>query len=114
MRFLPIVIAMSCALLLAGCAEKEPPPRPEEQAQQLVSQALSAGAGQAEDLAQVEVSEEGKKYEPPIQISQLPDNVWFCDMGTVHYARKNQDDGRCPVCGMTLSERGGEAAQPEG
>jgi hypothetical protein len=113
MRLIPLVIAIGCALLLVGCADKEPPPRPEEQAAKLVADALSSGAGQGQDLPQVEVSEEGTTFDPPVQIDQLPDGVWFCDMGTVHYARKGKGDGRCPRCGMALSQRG-EAATPEG
>jgi len=50
----------------------------------------------------VTVSAAGQAFKPPIKKAQLPDGVWFCDMGTVHYARGEKGDGKCPLCKMTL------------
>ena len=61
----------------------------------------SDGVGEA----LVSVPAEGKEFKPPIQASQLPDGVWYCDMGTVEYARKDKGDGRCPICKMRLKEK---------
>ena len=54
---------------------------------------------------EVEVPAEGKKFEPPIQKVEVPAGAWFCDMGTVHYARMDKGDGKCPICGMNLKEK---------
>ena len=45
---------------------------------------------------------EGTEFDPPVQMVQLPPDVWYCDMGTVHYARGEKADGICPLCGMNL------------
>lgn len=50
----------------------------------------------------VEVSADGTKFEPPIEKDKLPADVWYCDMGTVHYASTQKGDGKCPLCGMKL------------
>ena len=36
---------------------------------------------------EVAVPEGGKEFKPPVKPEQLPAGVWYCDMGTVHYAR---------------------------
>ncbi len=51
---------------------------------------------------------EGKVFDPPVKAEVIPEGAWFCDMGTVHYARPDKGDGRCPVCGMFLREKGAE------
>ena len=56
----------------------------------------------------VEVEEQGTEFDPPIDPSRLPDGVWFCDMGTTHYAQ--HEAGECPVCGMFLSEKSEESS----
>lgn len=67
---------------------------------------LSAAGGGAAAAGgpMVEVSAEGTSYDPPVAKSQVPTGSWICDMGTVHYARSEQGDGRCPLCGMNLVE----------
>jgi hypothetical protein len=99
-------LVLTLGSLLLGCGEKQEVQRPEERAQELVSQALEAGKGPKSGGEMVEVTAEGNKYEPPVQISQIPAGAWYCDMGTVHYARKDEGDGRCTVCGMTLTKKG--------
>jgi hypothetical protein len=54
---------------------------------------------------QVKVPAKGKKYDPPIKPEQLPEGVWYCDMGTVHYARGEKGDGKCPLCMMRLKQK---------
>ena len=53
----------------------------------------------------VVVDAQGSKFDPPVEISQLPDGVWYCDMGTSHYARKEQGDGKCELCKMALKHK---------
>ncbi len=52
----------------------------------------------------VTVPKEGKKFKPAIKAAQLPAGVWYCDMGTVHYARGEKGDGKCPLCKMNLKQ----------
>ena len=51
---------------------------------------------------QVTVTAAGGKIAPPARKSDIPDGAWICDMGTVHYARAEKGDGKCPLCGMNL------------
>ena len=95
MRKLLLVLLLLVVAAL-GCAEKPaeeaaPAPAPEE--------AVEAVAAEM-----VDVVAEGSEFDPPVAIEQLPEGVWFCDMGTVHYARPEHGDGKCPLCGMELKE----------
>ena len=56
-------------------------------------------------LEAVEVDAQGSRFDPPIDPARLPDGVWYCNMGTTHYAQ--HEPGECPVCGMFLEEKGG-------
>ena len=109
MRVITALLGLLSALALVGCAPKEPPgPTPEQIAQQKVQQAMAAGAARDQaPLEAVAVAEQGTAFDPPVRVDQLPDGVWYCDMGTVHYAARSQGDGRCPKCGMSLSHKGG-------
>ncbi len=53
----------------------------------------------------MKVPAKGKKFDPPIQPEQLPEGGWYCDMGTVHYARGEKGDGKCPLCMMRLKQK---------
>lgn len=44
------------------------------------------------------------ELDPPIAKADVPKGAWYCDMGTVHYYRTERGDGKCPVCGMLLTE----------
>jgi membrane fusion protein, copper/silver efflux system len=57
-------------------------------------------------LPAVEVPADGVEFAPPVQISQIPDDVWYCDMGTVHWAQSDEKDRRCPLCNMFLTYKG--------
>jgi hypothetical protein len=101
------------ALVLLGCGAEEPAgPTPDEIAAQKVQQAMEAGEmDQDTPLEMVEVADEGTVFDPPVQIDQIPDGAWYCDMGTVHYARMTEGDGRCTECGMTLTHKGAHDAE---
>ncbi|MFB6351485.1 MAG: hypothetical protein ABEK29_06820 [Bradymonadaceae bacterium] len=62
---------------------------------------------QAEGEAElVEVTEEGKKFEPSVDVSRIPQGAWHCNMNDkVHYAATKKGDGECPVCGMDLKKK---------
>jgi Cu(I)/Ag(I) efflux system membrane fusion protein len=73
---------------------------------------VSAPHGHGHDHAHtqepVTLTPEGTRFNPPIKPEQLPDGAWYCDMGTVEYARSEQGDGECPVCGMKLKHKEGD------
>ena len=98
------------AVLLIGCgqsATEETAVEPEPQAE------TAAAEPQVADepaLPMVEVAAEGTEFDPPVEVSQLPDGVWYCDMGTVHYARAEEGDGTCPLCEMKLVKKVAAAA----
>lgn len=72
---------------------------------QLRSPAVSAARTHSAPAAMVELPPEGRQFTPPIKPEQVPAGAWYCDMGTVEYARPEQGDGQCPVCGMKLKQR---------
>ena len=80
-------VLLCAALFTAGCAKQEP--------------VKAAGAAVAA-APMVEVAAEGTNFEPPVAKSQIPAGAWYCDMGTVHFARTEEGDGKCPRCSMKL------------
>ena len=54
----------------------------------------------------VDVPAKGKRFEPPVQASQLPGGAWYCDMGTVHWAQLEEGSKACPLCKMDLKQKG--------
>ena len=69
----------------------------------------AAAATKAGDKAKasqlVEVPKAGKKFDPPVSKDKIPAGAWYCDMGTVHYARMDKGDGTCPLCHMKLKHK---------
>jgi len=105
MRIDSVLLALLSAAVVVGCGPKQPAgPTPEQIAQEKVQQAMAAGAARDQpQLKLVAVADQGTEFNPPVTIDQLPKGVWYCDMGTVHYAARNQGDGKCPRCGMSLT-----------
>lgn len=66
----------------------------------------SSQAVDPDSLPEVDVPADGVEFAPPVQITQLPDDVWYCDMGTVHWAQGEEKDKRCPLCNMFLTHKG--------
>jgi hypothetical protein len=85
-------------------AEETEPAEGEESAE--TEEAAEKGGSEEAQPAEgtVEVAADGTKFEPPIKAEQLPEGAWYCDMGTVHYARMEKGDGKCEVCGMKLKQ----------
>jgi hypothetical protein len=107
-RILMVVVLAVAVAAVVGCGEAEKQKRPEEVAAEKVQQAMQAGELDAEDAGDVvEVAAAGTAFDPPVQISQIPAGAWYCDMGTVHYARLTRGDGVCKECGMSLTRQGG-------
>lgn len=95
MRILTLV-ALFASFTLWGCGQAEtpaPPEEPEAPAVEVVTEEPTLAP-------MVEVAEGGTEFDPPVEVGQLPDGVWYCDMGTAHYAAL--EEGECPLCGMTL------------
>lgn len=61
----------------------------------------------------VTVAPQGTTFDPPVKPEQIPPGHWYCDMDTVHYARLDKGDGKCPICGMTLKESVNIHAHPD-
>jgi len=66
--------------------------------------AEAAGAAAA-GATMIVVTQAGASIEPPVKQELIPAGAWFCDMGTVHYARAEKGDGKCPVCKMDLKQK---------
>lgn len=98
-----VVVAAGCG---GGSAETE-----EEVAQIVSEPSVEAVQEEVVELLDlVEVDADGTEFDPPVQSDQIPDGVWYCDMGTVHYARRDQGDGKCPRCGMNLVPKAADPA----
>jgi hypothetical protein len=69
------------------------------------SGASSGGTASTTNSSAIEVPAQGKKFDPPVKADPLPAGAWYCDMGTVHYARMEKGDGTCPVCKMDLKQK---------
>jgi len=103
------VVLVLAVVAVVGCGgEADPAKRPEAMAAEKVQQALDAGKIDGETSTEVvKVLPAGSDFEPPVQIDQIPTGAWYCDMGTVHYARLMKGDGVCPRCNMSLVKQGG-------
>lgn len=53
----------------------------------------------------VTVAAEGTRFEPAVRVDQVPAGAWYCEMGTVHYARMTEGDATCGICGMKLKHK---------
>jgi glucose/arabinose dehydrogenase len=108
------VMLLVLAVVLVGCggqpATEEPAAEQEMTTAEPEPEVTTEG-----DVVMVEVPAEGVELDPPVEVVQLPDGVWYCDMGTVHYARAEKGDGICPLCQMELVHKVAEGeAMPEG
>jgi hypothetical protein len=52
------------------------------------------------------IPQAGEKFSPPLpNANSLPSGVWYCDMGSVHWAQGEKGAGTCPICGMDLVQK---------
>ena len=106
------LVALSVGLL-AGCEEKQTLVNVEEP---VATSPDTTGAPAKQDEAvatgdKIEVSAQGAKIDPPVAKDKIPVGAYFCDMGTVYYARMDKGDGKCPECGMMLKQMTADGAQ---
>lgn len=112
---LGLLIALSAGLM--ACEKKAEEPAKAEEAKTETKEEAPAEEPKevekpeaGEELAMVEVTKEGTKFDPPVKPEQIPEGAWYCDMGTVEYAALEKGDGKCPVCGMMLKQKTAGAA----
>lgn len=101
----PLVLLALLAVPLSGCKQQ-----PEEKSASPAQTEEKPGSD-AKGADTVEVPAAGKKFDPPVSKDEIPMGAWMCDMGTVHYARMEKGDGKCPECGMDLTHKMAEGAQ---
>lgn len=89
-RILALSLALFMAFALVACDK--------EQSQ--------TEAPASQETGTVEVAADGTVFDPPISPDRLPDGVYYCDMGTTHYARAHYNGERCPECNMMLTLKG--------
>lgn len=108
-KFIALGAALLIAFALVGC-DSDPPAEAEPAEPEATEEAEAPQEEAEEELEEVEVAADGTEFDPPIQPEQLPDGVYYCDMGTTHYARGENSEVRCPLCNMMLTKKGGEPA----
>ncbi len=101
--------------LFAGCEEKKAvdTSKEEDPVAEAPEKTGEAAADKKED-GKIEVTAAGAKIDPPVAKDKIPAGAWYCDMGTVHYARMDKGDGKCPECGMMLKQMAADGTAPGG
>ncbi len=85
------VMALGLSFMLAACDKPAETP---------------AAPGETKaPVAKVTLTPEGQKFKPPVEKEAIPEGGWYCDMGTVHDARSEEGDHRCPICKMKLKHK---------
>lgn len=89
----------------AGANATEKPDNPANEAEHATDEGDGPSDKSAESTAADEpltVAAAGTEFDPPVDVERIPNHAWYCDMGTVHYARMDKGDGTCPRCKMQL------------
>lgn len=95
------LLPLSFLLVLAACSGSGSGSAPSASS----SASLETVAPPATGL--VALTAGGVKLDPPASKDQIAAGAWYCDMGTVHFAATEKNDGKCPLCGMDLAHQGG-------
>ena len=110
--FLCVTVTMTgCDSHPAKAADETPSVAPQEAVTtdcQGTENSEFCGSEIAHATEPVELTAEGSRFDPPIEVEQVPSGAFYCDMGTVHYASLEQGDNACPVCGMLLTQQPSE------
>jgi hypothetical protein len=70
------------------------------------SQPIDSSAGIDGSAIGLVIPAAGEKFSPALpDATSLPTGVWYCDMGTVHWAQGDEGSGKCPICGMHLVKK---------
>jgi predicted nucleic acid-binding Zn-ribbon protein len=115
-------LCLALTLMAFGCDKKTDAPTQDDEANAEApaaeEQAEAPGEAEAaeteetenEQLEEVEVATAGTNFDPAVEVEQMPEGAWYCDMGTVHWAAMEKpEDGTCPECGMKLKHYDPEA-----
>lgn len=88
--------------LLIGCNAKKAAQENKTEVQKIETTNLSLQKTEA-NISGLTFTSEGRKLEPPVKPEELASGTYYCDMGTVHYARSEKGDNTCPICKMKLT-----------
>lgn len=106
--FTVIMAALSACKSDPTNGSKSTPPQsaeaPQEASKQDAATATKATTKLKSAGAQA-LTPEGQRFEPPVKPESLPSGSYYCDMGTVHYARSEKGDNTCPLCKMKLTHK---------
>ena len=120
---LNVIAVFTVAMAVAGC-DSSPAAAADETASAPSSEEATGDCPGAEDdalctstVAQapepLELTAEGVRFEPPVEVDRVPNEAWYCNMGTTHFAALEQGDGSCPVCGMFLVQKSEPSEEAE-
>ena len=84
-----MMVGLAC-VALAGC---------DRDSGSAATSTQAASSAKTDDLAG------GTKHDPPVEVDAVSAGQWYCDMGTVHYSRADEGDGKCALCGMKLKHK---------
>ena len=111
-KLLVMSFVVTAAAFVLGCGGGEPQEAVEPE--QVVEESMMTEEDPLASMPEaVEVGPEGTEFDPPVEVTQIPEGVWYCDMGTVHYARTTEGDGKCTICGMNLVQKTGGSTTAE-
>ena len=111
-KLLVMSFVVAAAAFVLGCGGGEPQEAVEPE--QVVEESMMTEPDPLAEIPEaVEVGPEGTEFDPPVEVVQIPEGAWYCDMGTVHYARMAEGDGKCAICGMNLVQKTGEPTTAE-
>ena len=111
---LTLALVVLCTFIIVGCAPEQAPTETATDTTEIKADVKAEVNAEPREnkpnvkmegpgaVALVEVTAEGNEFEPPVKKVQVPVDAWYCDMGTVHYARAEEGDGKCAKCGMAL------------
>lgn len=113
---LPAILVLALSSAIAGCDTPPPAPGPSAEPSPTPEQAPAPKPAAAEPPpatdGPVVVADDGTRFDPPVDTARLPEGAWACDMGGVHYASMAKGDGKCPVCGMGLTQPTAAGGKP--
>lgn len=99
------LLFVPCVLLYACESNPQPKAAPTGAEASAPDTEVNAPVALEETEPAIEVSAKGTTFDPPIEVEQVPEGAYYCDMGTVHYARTEKGDGTCALCGMALKHK---------
>lgn len=98
---------MSATLVVggAGCSSKSSAPAKAKAKEHAAGAKKKVPLATRVDQGPWQIAATGSEFKPPIQIAEVPEGAWYCDMGTVHYAQSEAGDKTCKLCKMKLKHK---------